>query len=63
MKKLYGSIIIFFYFFKYPILIYVAIMHFYLEVHTPIVVWILASISLVLVFKDIFDFSRKRKKD
>ena len=59
MKKFYGSLIIFFYFLKYPILIYVAISHFYLKINIPIIMWILAVISLILVFKDIFIKSRE----
>ncbi|WP_198305982.1 hypothetical protein [Arcobacter vandammei] len=58
MNKIYGSFIIFFYFLKYPILIYLAICY-YKGFEAGIVMNILGIISIILVFKDIF--FRKKK--
>lgn len=54
MKKIYGSLIFFFYFIKYPIVIYLLVSYFYLEVQNSIFMNILGLISLILILKDLF---------
>ena len=53
MNKLYGSLIFFFYFFKYPIVIYVLFCY-YKDIEVPLVMHILGVISILLILKDIF---------
>ena len=53
MNKLYGSLIFFFYFFKYPIVIYVLFCY-YKDIEVPLVMDILGVISILLILKDIF---------
>lgn len=54
MKKIYGSLIFFFYFIKYPVVIYMLVNYFYLELENSLIINILGLISLVLIFKDLF---------
>lgn len=54
MNKLYGSFIFFFYFFKYPIVLGLPILYFYLEVPNNWILNILAFISSLLIIKDWF---------
>jgi hypothetical protein len=61
INKLYGSIIIFFYFLKWPIVIYVSILWFYLEQDVSIALLLLALVSIVLIIKDIISFLKRSK--
>ena len=54
MKKIYGSLIFFFYFIKYPVIIYLLINYFYLKLENSLIINILGLISLVLILKDLF---------
>lgn len=54
MKILYGSLIFFFYFTKYPIIIYVIVSYTYLDMPNNIIMNILAIISFILILKDWF---------
>lgn len=54
MKKIYGTLIFFFYFIKYPIVIYLLLAYFYLEVETSLIMNILGFVSLLLIVKDLF---------
>ena len=54
MKKLYGSLIFFFYFTKYPIAIFLPIGYLYLGYKNNIVMNVLWVISVVLILKDWF---------
>lgn len=62
MKKIYGSLIIFFYFFKYPIFIYTLFYQFYLKVEVGYIMLVLTLISVVLIVKDITIFIKKKLK-
>ena len=53
MNKIYGTLIFFFYFVKYPIIIYLAI-SFYLDINNSIVMYLLGFISIILILKDLF---------
>ena len=59
MNKLYGSLIIFFYFIKYPVAIFLPIAYFALDYKNNIFLNILWIISIGLIIKDIF-FTKKR---
>ncbi|PRM89780.1 hypothetical protein CJ671_05960 [Aliarcobacter cryaerophilus] len=61
MKKLYGSLIFFFYFFKYPIVIYILIC-LYQDISISIFIYILGFISLLLIIKDLGSLIIKRDK-
>jgi hypothetical protein len=54
MKKIYGSLIFFFYFIKYPVIIYLIVNYFYLELENSLIINILGLISIVLILKDLF---------
>ena len=54
MKKIFGSFIFFFYFIKYPVVIYLLVSYFYLEITNSLVMYVLGAISIVLILKDIF---------
>ncbi len=54
MKIIYGSFIFFFYFIKYPVVIFLPIAYFYLDYPNSIIMNILAGISVVLILKDWF---------
>ncbi len=54
MKKIYGSFIFFFYFIKYPVVIYLLTSYFYLEITNSLAMYVLGVISVVLILKDIF---------
>ena len=54
MKKIYGSLIFFFYFIKYPVIIYLLLNYFYLKLENSLIINILGLISLVLILKDLF---------
>jgi len=54
MNIIYGSLIFFFYFVKYPIVIFLPIAYFYLDYPNSIIMNILAGISLILIIKDWF---------
>ena len=62
MNKLYGSLIMFFFFFKYPIIIYILIC-FYLEIDTGYILNTLGLICTLLVIKDLVYFYTNRKKE
>lgn len=59
MNKLYGSLIFFFYFFKYPIVIYVLYCY-YKDIEVPLVMDILGVISVLLILKDIIYFKKNK---
>ena len=54
MNKLYGTMIFFFYFIKYPLVIFLPILYLYLDYPNDIVLNILYFISFSLIIKDIF---------
>jgi hypothetical protein len=54
MKDLYGTLIIFFYFLKYPLVIFLPIAYIYLNYENNYIMNILWIISLVLILKDWF---------
>ncbi|MCD4758627.1 MAG: hypothetical protein K8R39_10170 [Arcobacteraceae bacterium] len=53
MKKLYGSLIFFFYFVKYPIVIFLPVAYWVLDYPNSVVMDILFIISFILILKDI----------
>ena len=53
MKKIYGSLIFFFYFIKYPVIIYLLVNYFYLELENSLIINILWVISIILILKDL----------
>lgn len=59
MKKIYGSIIFFFYFIKYPVVIYLLFSYFYLEITNSYFMYVLGLISFILILKD-FIFPYKK---
>ena len=62
MKELYGSLMIFFYFIKYPIVIYFAINYFYLQLESNFIMDSLVLISIALIVKDWLElYIRSRK--
>ncbi|PLY08550.1 MAG: hypothetical protein C0626_11880 [Arcobacter sp.] len=62
MNKIYGSFIFFFYFVKYPIVIYLTVSYFYLNFPQNIVMHILGVISIILILKDWISLYIKPKK-
>ena len=62
MKVIYGTFIFFFYFVKYPIVIFLPIAYGYLDYPNNIVMNILAFISLLLIVKDWF-FPHEKPKN
>ncbi|NQY19737.1 MAG: hypothetical protein HRT40_00275 [Campylobacteraceae bacterium] len=54
MNKLYGTMIFFFYFIKYPLVIFLPILYLYLDYPNDIILNILYFISFALIIKDIF---------
>ncbi len=52
MNTFYGALIMFFYFIKYPLVVYLALHHFYLELEPNFILDILGVISVVLIVKD-----------
>jgi len=54
MNKIYGSLIFFFYFVKYPLVIFLPIFYFYLDGQNNWILNILALISILLILKDWF---------
>ena len=54
MNKIYGSLIFFFYFVKYPLVIFLPIFYFYLDGQNNWILNILAFISILLILKDWF---------
>lgn len=52
MKKIYGSFVIFFYFIKYPMVIYLFFVYLFLDIKHNIIMDILGLISITLIFKD-----------
>jgi hypothetical protein len=54
MKIIYGTLIFFFYFIKYPLVIFLPIMYFYLDFDNNLVLNILTFISVCLIIKDFF---------
>ncbi len=58
MNKLYGTMIIFFYFIKYPLVIGLPIFYLYFEIQNNWILNILWLVSVTLISKDWF-FSHK----
>ena len=54
MNKIYGTLIFFFYFVKYPIVIYLPISYLYLDLANNNIMNCLAFISSLLIIKDWF---------
>lgn len=54
LNKFYGSLIFFFYFVKYPVIIFLPIGYFYLDYPNNTIMNILWIISLILIIKDLF---------
>jgi len=54
VKKLYGSLIFFFYFLKYPIVIFLPVAYLVLDYPNNTVMNILFMISFILILKDLF---------
>ena len=52
MKKIYGSFIFFFYFIKYPVVIYLLVNYFYLGITNSLYIYFLGVISVILILKD-----------
>lgn len=52
MNKIYGTLIFFFYFIKYPIFIFLPIFYFYLDGSNNWILNILYFISIILILKD-----------
>jgi len=62
LKKLYGAGIIFFYYFKYPIVVGLPILYYGLDYKDNQIMDILWLYSLFLIVKDTVDFAIKRKE-
>ena len=62
MKKIYGSFIFFFYFIKYPVVIYLLVNYFYLGITNSLYIYFLGVISVILILKDLF-FPHKKSKN
>ncbi len=62
MKTIYGTLIFFFYFVKYPIVIFLPIAYTKLDYPNSVVMNILAFISICLIIKDWF-FPHKKPKN
>ena len=54
MKDIYGTLIIFFYFLKYPLVIFLPISYLYLNYNNNYIMNILWIISVILILKDWF---------
>ena len=54
MNTIYGSLIFFFYFIKYPIIIFLPIAYLQLDYSNSLTMNILAFISVCLIIKDLF---------
>jgi hypothetical protein len=52
MNAFYGALIMFFYFIKYPLIVYLGIHYFYLELESNFILDILGIISIILIVKD-----------
>jgi len=61
LKKLYGAGIIFFYYFKYPIVIGLPILYYGLDYKQNKIMDVLWLYSLFLIVKDTVDFAIRRK--
>jgi hypothetical protein len=53
VNKIYGSLIIFFYFIKYPVISYLIVNYFYMKLPTNIIINIIGLISFFLIIKDV----------
>jgi len=62
MKTIYGTLIFFFYFIKYPIVIFLPIAYIELEYPNSMTMNILAFISVCLIIKDWF-FPHEKPKN
>jgi hypothetical protein len=62
MNVLYGALIMFFYFIKYPLVVYLGLHHFYLELEPNIILDILGIISIILIAKD-FIYPHQKPED
>jgi hypothetical protein len=62
MKVIYGTLIFFFYFIKYPVVIFVPVSYFSLDYPNNSIMNILWCISLILIFKDWF-FSHEKPQN
>lgn len=60
MNKIYGALIFFFYFVKFPLVIFLPVFYFYLEGQNNWILNILFFISIILIFKDWF-FPHEKK--
>jgi len=60
LKKLYGAGIIFFYYFKYPIVVGLPILYYGLEYKRNSIMDILWIYSLILIVKDLVVFANRR---
>ncbi|NOQ30464.1 MAG: hypothetical protein GQ570_05000 [Helicobacteraceae bacterium] len=54
MKELYGTLIIFFYFIKYPLVIFLPVGYIYLGYENNTIMNVLWLTSLILILKDWF---------
>jgi len=54
MNKLYGTLIFFFYFIKYPVVIFLPVGYFYLDYPNNIIMNVLWVICFILILKDWF---------
>jgi len=54
MNVIYGTLIFFFYFVKYPLVIFLPVAYFYLDYPNNWILNILACISFILILKDWF---------
>lgn len=61
MKDLYGTLIIFFYFLKYPLVIFLPVAYLYLDYNNNYILDILWVVSLILILKDWF-ISKKEER-
>jgi len=54
MKKIYGTLIFFFYFIKYPMVVFLPIAYFGLDYQNNYILNLLWFISATLIIKDLF---------
>ncbi len=54
MNKVYGTLIFFFYFIKYPVVIFLPVGYFYLDYQNNIIMNALWVICVILILKDWF---------
>lgn len=59
MNKIYGTLIFFFYFIKYPLVIFLPIFYFYLNGVNNWILNILWAICIILIIKDWFFYQSK----